>query len=90
MESKYDTKKLNCTTTEHAREKEAEYHQANLGAPLRGKYKRGGKEYAKGGPSSINTGKANRKSGHGTTKLVTVTHARVVDGRTGKARMVRL
>ena len=45
---KFDTARLACTATEGAKAKEAAYHEAYKGAPLRGKYRVGGTTYTKG------------------------------------------
>lgn len=85
---KFDTARLACTATEGAKAKEAAYHEAYKGAPLRGKYRVGGTTYTKGSnKGSGNAGTAKHKVPH-IGQAPPVEMVKVVDARSGKSRFI--
>lgn len=61
MKPEFKTSTLDRTVSAGGRRIELEYHAYYLGAPLRGKYRPGGKEYAKGGDNGNGNSRPARK-----------------------------
>jgi hypothetical protein len=81
----FKTSELNRTVSAGGRRVELEYHHYYLGAPLRGKYRPGGKEYAKGGDNGNGTSRPAKKKVSQIGQPPPKPMVLVVDARTGRS-----